>query len=119
VKEQDVFWLGGQPGVHDHRQPDAAVLEPAIRGACRASGVEPDEFVAALGGHGSWLVTFSRSHARQRIVWNGRDRKLVLQAAIAAGGWNDLRECSISAADESGFLAGIAALLRKRVLPPA
>jgi hypothetical protein len=113
MKEESVFWLGGKPG----RQQDSAAppqsvqLEPAVRAACRAQGVEPGEFVAALGGYGSWLVSFVRAGEPARIVWNGRDRKLVLQKALRSGGWEDLADCPVVAADESGFTAALEELL--------
>jgi hypothetical protein len=76
-----------------------------------AQGLEPEDFVAALGGYGSWLVHFSGAGRRQRIVWNGRDGKLVLQAALRSGGWEDLRDCPVAAASEAAFAAGVATLL--------
>lgn len=114
MKEESVFWLGGKPGAHKaaEAQSVATPLEPAIRNACRAHGLEPEEFITALGDYGSWLVHFHRDQARQRIVWNGRERKLVLQAAIRSGGWQDVRDCPVTTADEAGFQAGIASLLQ-------
>jgi hypothetical protein len=113
VKEESVFWLGGKPGPQKAAAapPAAESLEPAIRRACVAQGHEPEDFVAALGGFGSWLVHFSADGRRQRIVWNGRDRKLVLQAALRSGGWEDLRDCPVATADEAAFTAGVATLL--------
>lgn len=113
MKEESVFWLGGKPGTQQaaDEPPAAAALEPAIRGACQARGLAPGEFVAALGGQGSWLLHFSAGEQRQRIVWNGRDRKLVLQQALRAGGWEDLRDCPVTSTDASGFIAGMALLL--------
>ncbi len=67
--------------------------------------------MAALGGQGSWLLHFSAGEQRQRIVWNGRDRRLVLQQALRAGGWEDLRNCAVTATDAAGFIAGMAQLL--------
>ncbi len=113
MKEESVFWVGGKPGTLKAAAapPEAGQLEPAIVAACRAQGLEPEDFVAALGGYGSWLVHFSRSARRQRIVWNGRERKLVLQAAIRSGGWEDLRDCPVENAGEAGFAAAIARLM--------
>jgi len=121
VKEESVFWLGGKPGTQKAAEapPEAGKLEPAICDACRAHGLEPEEFVAALGGYGSWLVHFCRENARQRIVWNGRDRKLVLQTPIRSGGWEDLRDCPVTGADQAGFVAGIATLLQDASSPGA
>jgi hypothetical protein len=121
VKEESVFWLGGKPGTQKAAEapPEAGKLEPAIGAACRAHGLEPEDFVAALGGFGSWLVHFSRNNARERIVWNGRDRKLVLQKPIRSGGWEDLRDCPVTTADQAGFVAGIATLLQDASRPSA
>ncbi len=109
-----MFWLGGKPGTQKAAAaaPDATSLEPAIRDACLAHGLVPEDFVAALGGHGSWLVHFARGETRQRIVWNGREQKLVLQSPVRSGGWVDLRECPLASADGPGFVAGIAHLIR-------
>ncbi len=113
MKEESVFWLGGRPGRRQTATapPTAEWLEPAIREACRARGLEAEEFVAALGGHGSWLVGFSRDGRRERIVWNGKDQTLVLQRALRSGGWEDLRESPAITSDEAGFTVAIAALL--------
>ncbi len=112
MKEEAVFWLGTKPGAKKAVEtPDAAALEPAVFGACRAQGIEPEDFVAALGGYGSWLTHFSRGSTRERIVWNGRDGKLVLQSAIRSGGWRDERDCTVTQADAAGVAAAIATLL--------
>lgn len=91
--------------------PAAASLEPAIHAACRAQGLVSDDFVAALSHHGSWLVHFTAGEHRQRIVWNGREGRLVLQQALRSGGWEDLRDCPVTTRDAAGFAAGIAGLL--------
>jgi hypothetical protein len=113
VKEEPVFWLGGRPGTPSDvvTAPASGSLEPAVRAACRALGVEPEDFVAALGGYGSWLVHFTRTDRRERIVWNGRERQLVLQKAIRSGGWEDVHACDVASTDEAGLAAGIKALL--------
>jgi hypothetical protein len=113
MKEESVFWLGGKPGAPKEIRaaPAAEQLAPAIRGACEALGLQVDDFLASLGGYGSWLVHFSREGRRERIVWNGREKKLVLQASIRSGGWEDLRDCPVGEASEPGFVAAIDALL--------
>lgn len=112
-KEEPVFWLGGKPGTAQAaaQPPDAERLRPCVLAACRDHGLEPEDFVAALGGFGSWLVHFSRGPQRQRIVWDGRARKLVLQAALRSGGWEDRRDCPVTSADEAGFKTAIATLI--------
>ena len=113
MKEESVFWLGGKPGTAEAAAvpPTAVNLEPVIVEACRARGLVPEDFVAALGGYGSWLVYIGGHQRRERIVWNGRDRKLVLQAAIHSGGWEDLRDCPVDQADAQGFVSAIATLM--------
>ena len=120
MKEESVFWLGGKPGTQKAAEapPQAATLEPAICDACRVHGLDPEDFIVALGGYGSWLVHFSRGQRRQRIVWNGRERMLVLQAAIPSGGWDDLRSCPVTSTDREGFVAGIATLLQDEPSAP-
>lgn len=115
MTEQSVFWLGGRPGTQQAAQapPAAAALEPALRQACRDCGVEPGEFVAALGGHGSWLLQFSRGERPERLVWNGRDGRLVVQRALRTGGWEDLRDCALDPAQAAAPAVAIAALLRQ------
>lgn len=113
MKEEPVFWLGGRPGTPNDIEaaPENGSLEPAVRAACRAAGLEPEDFVAALGGYGSWLVHFTRARRRERIVWNGRERQLVLQKAIRSGGWEDVQACDVTGTDEAGLAAGIKALI--------
>jgi hypothetical protein len=122
MKEEPVFWLAGRPGKQKAdvgETPPAQKLESAVFAACRDRGLEPEDFVAALGGYGSWLVHFTRADRRERIVWNGREQKLVLQRAIRSGGWEDLRDCAVGAADEGGFAKAIATLLGAESARPA
>ncbi len=113
MKDERIFVpFDGKPG----RPPAAdapraaAVLEPLIAAACRAQGVTPEDFVAAVS-YGSWLVHFDAGGRRQRLVWNGRDSRLVLQAALRSGGWEDLRDCAVATPDDRGFTDSIALLL--------
>ena len=113
MKEESVFWLGGKPASRQTAEapPVPETIEPAVREACRTHGLEPEDFVAALGGFGSWLVHFTRGARRERIVWNGREAKLVLQGAIRSGGWEDLRDCAVAQPDTAGFVAAIGTLM--------
>jgi hypothetical protein len=113
LKEESVFWRGGKPGAAQKAAaaPAAEALEPAVRAACESLGLRTDRFVASLGGYGSWLVQFDRDARPHRIVWNGRSRTMVLQAALRQGGWEDLRECEAETQDEAGFRAAIGTLL--------
>lgn len=113
MKEESVFWLGGKPGTQQAAAapPQAGQLEPVVRAACRARGVQPGEFVAALGGYGSWLVSFEHAGRAARLVWDGRASRLILQGALRSGGWEDLAGCPLASADEPGLAAALATLL--------
>lgn len=103
--------LAGAPDATEKIQATAA-LEHAIHDACRTHGILPEDFIVAHSHHGSWLVHFTTSARRQRLVWNGKDGRLVLQAALRSGGWEDLRDTVLTAdADASAFATGIAGLL--------
>ncbi|MCK6372032.1 MAG: hypothetical protein L6Q83_12060 [Gammaproteobacteria bacterium] len=114
MQEEPVFWLGGKPGAAK-QSPEPAVadhpLETQIRAACREASLTPGDFVTALGGYGSWLIGIDHGGHSARLVWNGKDGRLVLQRALPAGGWEDLRECPVTAADGPGFAAAIRLLV--------
>jgi hypothetical protein len=115
MSEQPVFWLGGKPGTAKGAgdAPEAQRFEPAVREACEAAGARWQNFVAALGGYGSWLAEIVHGGHRHRVIWNGKDKRLSLDRALPSGGWQELRACPVASEDAAGFLAGTAALLGK------
>lgn len=121
MKEESVFWLGAKPGTKAaaSQPPAATSLQPAVFAACRTAGLEPEDFVAALGEHGSWLVSFTREARPERFVWNARQRQLVLQGRIRSGGWEDLNSCPVESPNADGFAAGIRWLASGKPGPPA
>lgn len=102
--------LAGVPDATEKIQATAA-LEHAIHDACRAHGLLPEDFIVAHSHHGSWLVHFTTSARRQRLVWDGKDGRLVLQAALRSGGWEDLCDAALADPDAAAFATGIAGLL--------
>ena len=111
-QEDEIFWLGGAPGASDSpRLADDEAFVAAIRSCCEASGYRAGRFVSAQGPYGTWLIEVQRAGPPERIVWNGRDRCLVLQRKLPSGGWEDPRSASVAATDTDGFVAAVAALL--------
>jgi hypothetical protein len=120
-REVGVFWLGGKPGTaaDAHLPPEALAFEPALRDACSACGVQVDNFVAALGGQGSWLVEYTEAQRRHRLIWNGRDRRLSVDRILPEGGWEELRHEDIAAPGLARFVEGARRLLATDGAAPA
>jgi hypothetical protein len=111
VSEQPVFWLGGKPGNSLSKRPDAERYEPAIREACEACGYDVDEYVAAQGAHGGWLVHLREGGDRYRLFWNGQRHELVLDRVRANGGWERLRAADTADEGIAGFVTALRVLL--------
>lgn len=113
MKEHSVFWLGGRPGQSKPAEvlPGAEHLAPVIRATCAELGLQVEEFVAALGGYGSWLVQFTRNGVPHRVIWNGKDARLSLDRARPHGAWEELCACRVAAVDANGFTAGVRQLV--------
>ena len=79
--------------------------------ACAGCGCEVEDYIAAAGSYGSWLVRFGRDGRRQRLVWNGKDGRLVLEEATTGPDWNELGSSPVSERDQEHFVAAIRALL--------
>lgn len=110
MAEQPVFWLGGKPGGKKSReraQPEAERWEATLREACEQCGYAVDEYVAALGGFGGWLVHLDRAGERYRVFWSGKSGQLTFEQA-RPGGWHELR--SAKAADDAGVGGFVTAL---------
>jgi len=93
VSEQPVFWLGGAPGKskdQDRKVPEAERYEPALRDACEACGYAVDDYVAAQGGFGGWLVHLERNGSRFRLFWSGKTNSLSFESAHSGGGWTEI-----------------------------
>lgn len=83
----------------------------AVTTACASCGCDVEDYLAAAGSYGSWLVRFSRDERRQRLVWNGKDGLLVLEQATAGPEWNELASNPVSGRDQDHFVAAVRALL--------
>lgn len=117
MAEHEVMWIGRKPAQMAAAEPLAAT-EPfagAVTAACGACGADVQDYIAAAGIHGSWMVRLVRGGRRQRLVWNGREGRLVLEEATTAVDWTERGSTPVSQQDAAGFVAAIRALLG----PPA
>ena len=119
MAEHEVMWIGRRPAAMapvEHPATTEAFAE-AVTAACVASGCDVQDYVAAAGAYGSWLVRFERLGTRQRLVWNGKDGRLLLEQATAGVDWNELGSRPVSDRDSSGFVAAVRDLLAAGVPP--
>lgn len=113
MSEQPITWMGRKP------RSEAPAKNPAgdesfasgVRQACAACGYEVEDFVAAMGEFGGWLVQLSRDGARYRAFWDGKARRLVLEAN-GPGGWTELRQSEIDGDQLDTACGALLALLK-------
>lgn len=119
MKEKQVFWLGGRSSSGDELRniADDHGFVTAIQTACESHGCEIQRFVSAKGAYGTWLLEFGRDGKDQRVVWNGREEKLVLQVALTSGGWEEPKATTIASVDIEGFVEGIRGLIGRDANP--
>ena len=75
------MWIGRRPTSLAPAENPAATEDyaEAVTAACADCGLEVDDYIAAAGPFGSWLVRFERNGGRGRLVWNGKERCLLLE----------------------------------------
>lgn len=111
------MWIGRRPAQMAAPEQLAAT-EPfaeAVTTACGECGGDVQDYIAAAGIYGSWMVRFARAGRRQRLVWNGKEGRLLLEESTAAIDWAELGSTPVDPQDAAGFVAAIRALLG----PPA
>lgn len=93
MSEQPIVWMGRKPASQAPAKNPAQdeAFAGGIREACAGCGYEVEDFVAAMGDFGGWLVQLSRGGTRYRAFWDGKARRLVLEAN-RPGGWTGLRQ---------------------------
>lgn len=113
MKETGVFWLGkrARSGEQNRHIADQPEFVDAMQSACRSLGCSVQRFISATGPYGTWIIEFGRDGQNQRIVWNGKDEKMVLQVALPGGGWEEPCETTIESCDTTGFADGINRLI--------
>ena len=115
MKEESVFWVGTQP-LLDKKTPDLADDESfvaEIRCACESAGCKVQRFISALGPFGTWLVEIEHHGEEKRILWNGKEERLILQVKLSQGGWEDPMAIAVATKTLDGFVDGINAILSR------
>jgi hypothetical protein len=114
MAEHEVMWIGRQPaGLPVADNPAATeAFATALTDACAACGVDVEDYVAAAGPYGSWLIRFQRNGQRQRLVWNGRAGRLVHEQALSGSDWQELGAEAPASRDLAAFIDSLARLLR-------
>ncbi len=113
MAEHEVMWIGRKPATLapvEHPATTEAFAE-AVTSACAGCGADVEDYVAAAGAYGSWLIRFARNGQRQRLVWNGKEGRLVLEQATAGVDWTELGSCPVSDRDQAHFVAAVQTLL--------
>ncbi len=115
VAKHEVMWIGRQPAaMAPEAQPaEAPAFAEAVTAACADCGCVVEEYIAAAGIHGSWLVFFEHEGSRRRLVWNGKEGTLVLEQATAGIDWDLLATTGVPARDLEHFLPAIRSLLTR------
>lgn len=114
MAEHEVMWIGRRPTALATVEHPATSKEfaDAVTSTCANAGCSVQDYVAAAGAYGSWLIRFSRDDARQRLVWNGKDGRLVLEQATTGIDWDELQSCPVAERDTAGFVAAVQGLLQ-------
>jgi len=115
VSEQPIVWMGRKPASQAPAKNPAEdeSFANAIRETCTDCGYDVEDFVAALGDFGGWLVQLSRDGTRYRAFWDGRARRLVLEAN-GPGGWTELRHSEADGGALDTAREALPALLERR-----
>jgi hypothetical protein len=107
------MWIGRRPASLAPAENPAAseAFAAAVTAACGQCGCDVEDYVAAAGDYGSWMVRFTRDGQRHRLVWNGKAGQLVLERATAGTAWDGIAASIPATRDLDGYLAAVAAIL--------
>lgn len=114
MPEHEVMWIGRTPAGRPAADNPAATeaFATALTDACAACGVDVEDYVAAAGPWGSWLIRFRRQGLRQRLVFNGREGRLVHEEATSGSDWRELGADTPTGRELADFIDCTARLLR-------
>jgi hypothetical protein len=109
------MWIGRRPAALPTMEhlAESEEFADAVTTACAEAGCSVQDYVAAAGAWGSWLIRFSRTGVRQRLVWNGKEGRLLLEQATAGIDWDELECCAVTERDTASFIAAVRGLLRR------
>jgi len=107
------MWIGRRPAAMapvEHPATTEAFAEAVTR-ACAGADCDVQDYVAAAGPYGSWMVRFARAGQRCRLVWNGKEGRLVLEKATGGIQWDELAAMPVQDRDADGLVKAVTALL--------
>lgn len=116
MAEHEVMWIGRRPAAMatvEHPATTEAFADAVTR-ACAGAGCEVQDYVAAAGPYGSWMVRFIRDGHRCRLVWNGKEGRLVLEQATAGIDWQELTAAPLENREADSLVSAVTALLAAR-----
>lgn len=114
MAEHEVMWIGRRPAAMAPAENPATTEDfaAAITQACADRGCEVQDYIAAAGVYGSWMVRFLREGGKHRILWNGKEGRLVLERAVTAVDWQETRHAPVADRSPAGFVLAVAHLLK-------
>lgn len=113
MAEHEIMWIGRRPTALAPAENPAETEQfaAALTDACADCGCDLQDYVAAAGPFGSWMVRFSRAGRRQRLVWNGKENHLVLEEATAGVDWQELGRTTPADRELPALVAALRSLL--------
>ena len=112
MSEQTLVWVRRTPSKPAEPEIDEQQLSAGLAAACAGCGYQLNEFIAARGAFGSWLAQLGKDGHPQRVIWNGKDGRLVLEGAGTHAGWEEIASAVPERRDIEGLVAGVQSLLQ-------
>jgi len=101
------MWVGRQPK-QKNKAPDPETdtkLAEELTALCEASGLVVQQFLVAHGNYGSWLVKLIGAEGNQRLLWDGKQRRLKLETEVSSNNWEEAVCEEPEATDREALLA--------------
>jgi hypothetical protein len=111
MTEQTLVWVRRTPPKPVEPGIDEQQLSASLAEACTGCGYQLKEFIAAKGSFGSWLAQLGKDGHPHRVIWNGKDGRLVLEGAGRHAGWEEIASTVPGRRDVEGLVGGVKSLL--------
>lgn len=111
MTEQTLVWVRRTPSKPAEPELDEQQLSASLAAACGGCGYQLHELVAAKGTFGSWLAQLGKDGRAHRVIWNGKEGRLVLEGAGAHAGWEELASATPGQRDIKSLVGTVKSLL--------
>ena len=111
MTEQTLVWVRRTPAKPAEPELDEQALSASLAEACTGCGYRLDSFIAAKGAFGSWLAQLGKDGRAHRVIWNGQEGRLVLEAAGVHAGWEELASVAPERRDIDSLVNEVQSLL--------